>query len=494
MLPPAVIQPQLQEERAAEQASKDDSAQSEEDEGEEEEEEEDEEEEQTQEDYLPTAEEMEVERVPSPELRKRYVQMLQDLKHYQANQSKKTKRTGLKPSQVAHQNRTEKEDSPNSESEEEYEQLQSKTPGLKKPRVEPSQPAVLKDTGEARKFAGNLAAALSRTSPLLSLNEKATDKMFRLWVIESADLAQAHFGSEWLSIEEALQPLARTFKGTLKEDWLELKAQRLEDKEPTPESLGWKWITTWAKSHLDKEVKDEELEARQLMLSGNLTQGSKSVTDYINRLQRVARKIPKVGDMDMIVWFLHGISDSLKHTCQCDVRGKTWTVFESLREHALAKEMEENSRRNIPVYQTKTPFGIRKAHVAQARSRMDRNEHPRTQSISFMDARDTPKERHEGGESAKRRPRERTEPAAVAGKFKHQTPRFPEPAEDPCEDNKFISNRQANWLWGKRKCIHCGQALHRDKEKKILQCPSHGKYMNLQFLQNEGLPKNQLNP
>jgi hypothetical protein len=73
--------------------------------------------------------------------------------------------------------------------------------------------------------------------------------------------------------------------------------------------------------------------------------------------------------MDKIGWFLNGISDDIKHVCQCDVKGKTWTDFESLREHALAEEAEERSRRRSLLKKVEIPFQLQKARFTQYKAK-----------------------------------------------------------------------------------------------------------------------------
>ena len=125
------------------------------------------------------------------------------------------------------------------------------------------------------------------------------------------------------------------------------------------------YMTTWLQEQIAQEVRDLELEAKKLILSGKITQGTQTVTQYKATLKRAARDIPNVTDMDLIVWFLHGLSDTLKHKCQCDHRGRTWRKFAELREHALAKEMESNSIRQTRVHQTtiERPAYMRKRYT-----------------------------------------------------------------------------------------------------------------------------------
>jgi hypothetical protein len=96
-------------------------------------------------------------------------------------------------------------------------------------------------------------------------------------------------------------------------------------------------------------------------MSGKVTQGRRTVTQYIAALKQAARDIPTVvADMDMIVWFLHGLNDTLKHKCQCDPKGRTWRNFDDLRDHAPAKEVEFNSIKEAKAQLTpldRTPYG-----------------------------------------------------------------------------------------------------------------------------------------
>jgi hypothetical protein len=108
---------------------------------------------------------------------------------------------------------------------------------------------------------------------------------------------------------------------------------------------GWQAMLEWIKSKLSMEVRDEELEARQAMMDRTCRQGDKTVTQFVNALQRATRKIQHVTEKERIVWFLDGLNTGLAHFCKCDPRGRPWDSYQGLTEHAKAKETELLSRK-----------------------------------------------------------------------------------------------------------------------------------------------------
>jgi hypothetical protein len=275
----------------------------------------------------------------------------------------------------------------------------------------------------------------------------------------------------------------------MKKDWLSMRAQAQKDKMPMPEAYGWPYIQKWAEKQLNSEIIDEELTARQLMLSGKIIQGDKSITDFINRMTRASRKIPNITDMDRIIWFLNGISEPLSHVCVSDVKGRTWTSFESLRQHALAKEMELNSRlKSTKTQKSQVPFGIRKARYNQERSRPDHsipnNSH---HSLAYTRV-------QEGGDrmvtnGSKDRDNKPTERPLATERTVSTGIKFPGPPEDRCRLNRNLSNTQANWLCDKGLCLFCGQKFHGIKDNKAVECRHKSKHINFSFLKKEGMPR-----
>ena len=92
-------------------------------------------------------------------------------------------------------------------------------------------------------------------------------------------------------------------------------------------------------------MRDEEFDARQALLDRKCTQGEQTVTQYANALKRAVRDIPGVSDKELILWFLNGLRTGIAHYCKCDTKGKPWTQYENLVDHARAKESELNSRK-----------------------------------------------------------------------------------------------------------------------------------------------------
>ena len=230
-----------------------------------------------------------------------------------------------------------------------------------------SQPSVIilgNDDEKERVKASKLVTILKVT-----LSEKSTAEEYKTWTGECSRAAQLIFGPTWPNSLECLTSLPTSFKGNLNKDWLNLRTSAEDAGEPYPEAHGWLHIKNWTKTQLDAEVIDEELTGRQLMLSGKIKQGEASVTDYINRLNRACMKITNVNDMDRIVWFLNGLCEQLTHVCVCDAMGKTWTCFTTLKRHALAKEMERNSRLKFAkMARPQVPFAVKKARFTQEKA------------------------------------------------------------------------------------------------------------------------------
>jgi hypothetical protein len=237
------------------------------------------------------------------------------------------------------------------------------------------------------------------------------------------------------------------------------------------------------------------------MLSGKIKQGDGTVTDYINRLNRACLKIANVTDMDRIVWFMNGLCEQLTHVCVCDAMGKTWTNFTTLKHHALAKEMERNSRLKFAkLARPQVPFAVKKARYTQERS--NRSDHfiPTTprHSLAYTKV-------QEGGQGSQggqgfrtvgprgqaQRPRE----AAVAPeRTAAKEPYFKGPPGAPNTMNNFISNAQANWLKEKKLCIYCSKNFHgTGQDKKAIVCKQKGQDINMDYLAERGMPKNNFN-
>ena len=279
--------------------------------------------------------------------------------------------------------------------------------------------------------------------------------------------------------------MTNTLKGDLGKDWMTVRTASKEKDKVYSEAYGWEYICDWVQSHLHREVIDEELSARQVMLSGQINQGSSTVTDFINRITRGSRKITNITEYDKIIWFLNGLSKPLAQLCVCDVKGRTWVEFSDLREHALAKEMELNARQKFAKAITnQEPFGVRKARFNQERSK--HNPSNTGHSLAYTNVQD--EGNGAGKEQQGKRPRSR-EPAVTdrqAGRTAGL--QFKDDPEAPCPMNQSLSNKQGNWLFAENRCLFCGQMKH----PKGVTCPRKAERLSLKFLAVKGLPINKL--
>jgi hypothetical protein len=339
--------------------------------------------------------------------------------------------------------------------------------------------AILMNTQQAR----DNGTKLSRMLENCIVTDRSSTPEFTLWTQKVEKLSNTIFGPDWSKNLECLNIVTNTFKYDLETDWYSVRTKvQKEDKRPdvVPEAYGWDYIKAWVEQQLNREVIDEELTARQLMLSGKITQGSKSVTDFINRIVRASKKIPNITEYDKIIWFLNGVNESLKHVCCSDAKGKTWILFEDLREHALAKEMEFNSRqRSLKIPESKAPFFIKKARFAQANH--TKLSPPPNHSLAYTKVQD-------GGQQAAI-DRERTGHGQRYKEVIRKT-HFTGPPQEYCPMNPQLSNEQGNWLWNEKKCVHCGQPKHMEADGKTAkQCRLKGTAVPFGFLGPQGLPQ-----
>ena len=156
-----------------------------------------------------------------------------------------------------------------------------------------------------------------------------------------------------------------------------------------------------------------------------------------------------------------------------------------MREHALAKEMEERSRRKSLSHKSETPFGVQKGRFTQFKSRREQNGTNQSHSLAYAEAKGgQAKSRQEAEPDATRQGSKR--PAAVAAK----PLRFTEAEEARCKMNEFVSNKQANWMWDKHLCVTCGKPFHGMKSGRAVPCPKAGQDVDIKFLKDLGLPPN----
>jgi hypothetical protein len=339
--------------------------------------------------------------------------------------------------------------------------------------------AELMNTQSARDQGTKLSKLLEGSS----VTTRSSQTEYQLWTQKIEKMSTTVFGPDWQKNLECLNIVTNTFKYDLETDWYALRTKvRLEDKRPgiVPEAFGWPYIMAWVELQLDREVIDEELTARQLMLSGKITQGSKSVTDFINRIVRASKKIPNITEYDKIIWFLNGVNEPLKHVCCSDAKGKTWILFEDLREHALAKEMEFNSRqRGLKIPESKTPFFIKKARFAQTNH--TKLSSPPNHSLAYTKVQEGGRQEAAG--------RERAGQGQGSREVAHK-PHFTGPPQEYCPMNPQLSNEQGNWLWNEKKCVHCGQPKHMEADGKTTkQCRLKGAVVKFGFLGPKGLPQ-----
>jgi hypothetical protein len=309
----------------------------------------------------------------------------------------------------------------------------------------------------ARKGTAQMATDLAK----VRISNTATTQQFLLWKTTIGRAGRAAFGANWQTSEEALVRAANTFQDELNEDWLAKAAQAEQKHKPTPESEGWTYMTNWLEEQITHEVRDLELEAKQLLLSGRITQGSKTVTQYIATLKRAARNIPTVEDMDMIVWFLHGLSDSLKHKCLCDQRGRTWRNFDELRDHALSKEMELNSIRQARTLNPERNAFARKRSDHDRRDKSVTFGRPNLAVMEQGEYKPSPtSKRHRGQTNSPNRGGEGSRGrSAQPRQSQAKVPRFTGPSDDDCPAHRHVTNAQANWLYAKGLCACCGERM-----------------------------------
>ena len=270
----------------------------------------------------------------------------------------------------------------------------------------------------------------------------------------------------WKKITEALEAVTTTFQGDLEVDWLG-ESTAYSDEEGVPWlAQGYPALRRWIQSKLALEVRDLELDARQALFNRACTQGELSVTQYANALKRAVRDIPVVTNKELILWFLSGLRTGIAHFCKCDTKGKPWTRYEDLVDHARAKESELNSRKGVqgdtPGKSPSRRFGntwhktdgktdksLAVAHYEPQASKGAWKVTPPGKKARFASP-DPVRGANSGRASG-----------SGGGSDKAEQPRkdweheLPGPDQENCVRYPWLSNEQARWCGKKGLCLYC---------------------------------------
>ena len=331
------------------------------------------------------------------------------------------------------------------------------------------------------------------SSANFSISQKATMKNLGSWEELVRKEARTTVGVDWEQSLEALTAISTlAFDKALSEEWLEeTKAKRLSEKlDNGPEAKGWPYMLQWIKERIRQEVRDDELEARQALTTGVVRQNNQTVVQYVQNILRYTRHLPATTDKELIVWFMNGLNSELNHLCRCDSKGRPWACYASLKEHAVAKEMELLSRKRAdrgeqqPRYEKKWNKSHRNKgeHVlamhAQANKgawveavrdkKRDRSPDP-LQLAAMHHNGAGPSHGQGGGRGGGRgagmaspNPHRMTSPGngKVEREKKDWYAEIPGNPHAKCSRNPFITNEQAWWMGSKGMCFKCGLAMN----------------------------------
>jgi hypothetical protein len=306
----------------------------------------------------------------------------------------------------------------------------------------------------------------------------------------------------WKRYPALMESVIDTFDPQMKHDFLEENDERKSKQRKELQDEGWHAILQWVHDYTAPQVRDDVVEARTHLLEGKCRQGRKSVTEYLLDLRQYTKRIPGTTDSDMIMWFMHGISDDLRHLCQSDSRGKPWKTFQDLVDHATCKDLELRSRnmaeKKYNTWDKNKRFKSGSRPDKQPRLAAMRAQEEEKPWFEVRKRRDRPssggdKPNKAGSKPSKARRAEEDVHAKTPldpAKVKALHWALDECFGDKCFVNPHICSGQAVWVFDNKRCISCGfrksECLARASGGK---CVHRDKPLELGWLEKLGMPK-----
>jgi hypothetical protein len=91
----------------------------------------------------------------------------------------------------------------------------------------------------------------------------------------------------------------------------------------------------------DPDTRNEQRDARDQLHKGSCTMIKyPSVTQYMQEFLHLCRQAADLSVTDQIVWFVEGLSNSLKEMCIVDAEGRDWQSLEQLMDYAIGAEQK----------------------------------------------------------------------------------------------------------------------------------------------------------
>jgi hypothetical protein len=139
---------------------------------------------------------------------------------------------------------------------------------------------------------------------------------------------------------------------------------------------------TLIKRLLTGNIRDRAIVAKEILLSGRVSQGTVYVSHYIETFKSHSRLIKDHTSHAVQEWlctlFRGGIKPSLAGQCALTNQGKEWETWESLFDHAIKEETKLLAKDRVTLTDVSPPFSAKRgpalaAMPAQSRQRLERH-------------------------------------------------------------------------------------------------------------------------
>ena len=164
------------------------------------------------------------------------------------------------------------------------------------------------------------------------LHDSAKAAQVERWEADVTEFAELHFGSNWKHTDSVAFGIVQSFAGDMRDMY---RADHKDGSSP----VHWAELKAWVLDHVDRETRNREVDALQYLASGECTQGQSSVHKYFNQFRKALQYLPRLGELEKLVYFTRGLSPTIKPFCIVDEKGKPWTDFVALVDFAVAKEI-----------------------------------------------------------------------------------------------------------------------------------------------------------
>jgi len=136
------------------------------------------------------------------------------------------------------------------------------------------------------------------------------------------------------------------------------------------------WQERWA-----SEVRTREARARDQLLAGQVTQSTRTMTEYVGVFRGIMLEVPHMHESDRIRLFIQGMSLHYRKWCACDFTGTEFTTLNAAISHALGIE-----RRNMLAADANPP----PPRSTTPSNRFQRHSKPRFASLQGKRVRENP--------------------------------------------------------------------------------------------------------